>query len=868
MKLLSIQFKNVFSYGNDAMHSVEFDHGKFYQLVGKNGTGKSSFKDAIIFGLYGKLDGVNTKDIPNDKNGNGYISVKYKMNGHTWVNEWKFNPNSLSVYKDGELLDLGGISMTKSYVYDNMDIPYNIFVNIVSINVSDFKSFLSMSVGDVRAIRDKIFGFDIINDMLSDCRADLNETEAKYGSIETKMETMQDMIENMKAKLEAGKIDRKNKLEIDRNDIKESIEAKRLEWIDTKNGLADLKAQRAKMELDIGYLEYMKNKLYARAISKKTESVKSDIDSYSAKLAQLEELYSKFKIYEEYFDNYSTIDNKNRLNREISSLKNDFSDLSDEVNRYSSELNSVRDKIYIYKQWDAYNQYISLLKVREKANSEITIKNEEAKKLESELNALKTKLDEYKFELHRNSDKATALTESIKVHKSGKCPTCMSDLTDGGHIDNLESELVTLKNRIDDINKLIPDIQKEISLKSDILDRDIKADIHRLQVKISTEVIEVQKPEGSEPSDDISATISLLTKTAADLSDKISDGNNRVHRLNDRIKKAESELYSLPSVNEDLLSMEVDADMDAENVNAKLCDLENEINNAKKSLEDNSSNLDILINKAAILNDRIESYGGITDKPDYMPAMHSLDDINRLEADINTKIVSIDNSIKEYTDNMEKIKVSGKYLSAKLESITESYDEYVSSSLSAIDDIVKDRDELFKSTKGIKHDIDIYRSISYMLGDKGIKSYMLQTIIPYMNVETNNLLDRFDLKFEIRFDENFTPQVLRGGRVVNSSSISTGQTKMANFCILIAMSKILKIRYGSLGVLFYDELFSTIDTDRINIILETIKSVCCDEMGESIVIMNHSVLSESYFDYVVKVEIDAGCSSINVEKLN
>jgi DNA repair exonuclease SbcCD ATPase subunit len=81
MRLSKIEWRNFASYGNK-IQSLQFDEKSgLYLVVGENGAGKSSISDVITFGLYGKLEGKNLKDIPNRINGNAWVKITFTSNG-------------------------------------------------------------------------------------------------------------------------------------------------------------------------------------------------------------------------------------------------------------------------------------------------------------------------------------------------------------------------------------------------------------------------------------------------------------------------------------------------------------------------------------------------------------------------------------------------------------------------------------------------------------------------------------------------------------------------------------------------------------------------------------------------------------------
>src|ERR1035437_8481350 len=164
MQLKSIEFRNIFSYGNNIKEINLSDEGALYQIVGKNGYGKSSIISLPKLLFYGKLDKLKKEDIANRINHNAWIKGVIQINPSTEIIiERTFSPSSLIVYKrinDGEMLDIGksGINNYQEFIDTEVtSLPYHIFSNIVSLSVNDFKSFLQMSPYDKRIIIDKLF---------------------------------------------------------------------------------------------------------------------------------------------------------------------------------------------------------------------------------------------------------------------------------------------------------------------------------------------------------------------------------------------------------------------------------------------------------------------------------------------------------------------------------------------------------------------------------------------------------------------------------------------------------------------------------------------------------------------------------------
>jgi DNA repair exonuclease SbcCD ATPase subunit len=108
------------------------------------------------------------------------------------------------------------------------------------------------------------------------------------------------------------------------------------------------------------------------------------------------------------------------------------------------------------------------------------------------------------------------------------------------------------------------------------------------------------------------------------------------------------------------------------------------------------------------------------------------------------------------------------------------------------------------------------------------------------------------LHFGVELDETFTAEIRQFGAVIESDTLSTGETKLINLCILVAYLKLIRSK-KTINVLFLDEVFSSIDLDNIDKILVLLKSFA-NEYNINIFVVHHAVLNQEMFDRILKIE--------------
>lgn len=228
MKIIKIQWRNIFSYGNK-IETLDFgNEGKLWQLSGRSGSGKSSLLNIPKLLLYGKTEGSDGKpvkigNIANRINKNGWIRGEIIKGTDLFVIERTFSPQSLTVFKNGENLDKAGLKdmqgIIDNEIMDNM--PYHIFANVMMLSLNSFKSFISMSPADKRQIIDKIFSLEIINKVYELVKKDMRElgnainiSNSQVYSLEQTIRTSNAELENLSNKNEN---ENKDQLEVLRN---------------------------------------------------------------------------------------------------------------------------------------------------------------------------------------------------------------------------------------------------------------------------------------------------------------------------------------------------------------------------------------------------------------------------------------------------------------------------------------------------------------------------------------------------------------------------------------------------------------------------------------------------------------------------
>ena len=220
MKIEKITFRNFGSYGNKTLDLQMPEDPGFFLIQGKNGNGKSTLSDVIKFGIFGKLENKKLKDMANRLNKNAYVKVELTTSKGPVVIERGIEPGFFKLFVNGIELDKAGKRSVQEFLEDELiEMPFYVFANTLSLSINDFKSFLRMSSFDKKAIIDKIFGLQIINQMreilkyqTKKLKESVEELGTSVRAFSQSLESTQSQFEELEQKIRENSTEKKSQL--------------------------------------------------------------------------------------------------------------------------------------------------------------------------------------------------------------------------------------------------------------------------------------------------------------------------------------------------------------------------------------------------------------------------------------------------------------------------------------------------------------------------------------------------------------------------------------------------------------------------------------------------------------------------------
>lgn len=136
-----------------------------------------------------------------------------------------------------------------------------------------------------------------------------------------------------------------------------------------------------------------------------------------------------------------------------------------------------------------------------------------------------------------------------------------------------------------------------------------------------------------------------------------------------------------------------------------------------------------------------------------------------------------------------------------------------------------------------------------------IRQKILESFIPAINHKIVELSSMLQFRFVPQFDSSFKCTIRTTNGDIPTSSLSTGQSKMVDMVIILAIISSILSKVQS-NVIFLDELFSNLDsgtrTDLISVLRATIPST------SSILIISHQDMDMELFDGQVRMKLEVG----------
>lgn len=290
--------------------------------------------------------------------------------------------------------------------------------------------------------------------------------------------------------------------------------------------------------------------------------------------------------------------------------------------------------------------------------------------------------------------------------------------------------------------------------------------------------------------------------------------------------------------------------------------------------------LSALLEKMRVSVEKIDNYETnlTTLNNEIKDVSSELANFNKLEQSLKT----IDSEVSAYRDNRSQLNAQLTIINARRNSLEDelaSLDKKIEKEKSELNkgftdnietqrNLVKTHTESLTTLEAEK--TQLKETISQLkfwvdgFGNSGIKSYLLDSVTPYLNTRANHYLSKLagsttEIKFstqtrlksgEVRdkFEVQINNQV--GGTSYGSNS--TGERKRIDLAISLALQDLVMTRSnGKFNILLYDEVFDGLDAVGCENAIQLLKEI--QEGVPSVFVITHNDVLKSYFDNTLTV---------------
>ncbi|MFA6761185.1 MAG: SMC family ATPase [Sulfuricurvum sp.] len=781
---------DLFNFKKYTKKSFLFEEG-LVGIIGKNGSGKSTIFEAILFALYGDLRGSKefVKNSSADEKESVSVSLSFEFDGVTYKVEREFRGRALSanakIYKNSELV-ASGSKETTSYVTKLVKMSKDAFMHTLFASQKELASLSALKPEDRKKMIRKLLGLekiDAIEAMLVERSRALKRDMEAYKEVllssdelEAKRSSIKSYGEN-RAIIEADLEARSKELE--------SIKAKELEAKKELERLQGTKEHRAKL---LSELELMKNSLASSRLQQtKLLAELEDLEQKQKDLALLKSVKVEFEELQQSLKQQQSLREvelkKDGLNKEQIQLREQYTKAKNDIHSLSLEVKNGAD--LQSKQHQIKSEADRL---------QATIRDLEAQiKTTNSLIAGEQKLID------------TTKAQIVQIQAIGRdsnCPTCTRPLLEEYDrvIASLSSKIEALQR--EKIDKYASELSK-MELSKVVLDRksgELGSELNRLSGLLA--VVETKQQD-----------LAKATSYFKEVELKGVANKRELEKL--AIYSYDEKLHQDLAQKEQILKPKYDEHNRLQTLLLRVEPLQKELDLLAKHIE---QSVKILASKeselVAVIYNEVDHKAKLDG---FVLLQKQKDEIATMANEFKVQIASIDGKINMLQASLETNKIHLEKLATKQQDLSDY--EKIKASLSE-----------FKTKLNSKVAPRISQLASMM--------YARITKGRYQHIEVDG-----EFGFYI-YDE---------GRKFPIDRFSGGEVDLANLVLRIAISKTLGelSGAGNIGFLAFDEVFGSQDEARRVEILEAFHTI--KEQYRQIFLISHEMEIKEMLQRVIEL---------------
>lgn len=219
---------------------------------------------------------------------------------------------------------------------------------------------------------------------------------------------------------------------------------------------------------------------------------------------------------------------------------------------------------------------------------------------------------------------------------------------------------------------------------------------------------------------------------------------------------------------------------------------------------------------------------------------------NNIITEYNKKISEYDTQLDDLRQKLSDVQVQLLSFKNACQQISENFDNLILENEQKISLLKNNIDEQ-------TNDINDWNEMSELF-NKTLRYNLLDRLIPHINTGIRNFMNRLEQTYEIRYDQEFKAHIFvdNYGNEISYSNLSTGQRKTLDIAIIFGILQTV-IANTDFNILFLDELFSNMDANTRNIMLDTLNNRL--DSNKSVFIVNHAEMADDLFAHKIRVSL-------------
>ncbi len=789
MILSKLRLENFKKY---TAYDIEFGEG-LVGIIGKNGSGKSTIFEAILFALYGELKNRGTKDVLRNAKASVkdavVVELEFEFENILYKVQREFRGKSLTanakLYKNAELTTSGAKEVTAAII-NLTKMSREAFMHTLFASQKELTSLSTLKNEDRKKMIRKLLGLekiDFIENALVEKSRELKREIIAFDEVLLSSEDAKEKVQQIQA----------NQTEKEAFSKDVELKTKELEAI-------KFNEQKLKKELEIfAKTKEQKQKLFSELeLIKNTKSLEllneakliaenHELEHKQEKLKELSHVTTKYLSLQEELKIQEKLKEfhlkKEGLTKELVQLREQYTKSKSDIQALETTCGNYEELVF-----GAKNLELNLAMLQEQINTKHTIENE-----------LKAECAGEQKQIDVTNEKIAKLRE---LGSDSACPTCTRPLLE--EYDNVINSLVEVVNNTHQtkINAYQKQLQNVVTQKS---------------------AFEAEKKVKEKEFLELSNTIKVIESKLKDLKiaqEHFKQVEQKGLKNKEELKELEQYAYDEKLHNDTkakftLIEPQYKHVMSLETELKRAPLIKAELTVVIKKIEELT-----VAEKAKEAEFNLVIYEDVKHKhtlDEHEATLKTIETKTTLLNEIKVQIASIDGEIKTIQNALENNEEQKKKVQTKKDDLLDY--EKIKTSLAE-----------FKTKLNAK--------VAPRISDIASTMYSQITKGKYQHIEVSNDFDFFI------YDE---------GKKYPIERFSGGEIDLANLVLRIAISKTLTELSGasSIGFLAFDEVFGSQDEARRMEILEAFHTI--KEQYRQIFLISHEMEIKEMFERVVEL---------------